>query len=179
VAKRLLGHARREGRLRKPGTAVIGTVALALALALYADGVGSQPGTPTRAPAASTKRKEGREMKIRLNVGDRRIAATLLDSVAARDFAKLLSLMLTMNDLFGREKYGHLPRKISKEGHRTRTYEVGQIAYWPPGPDVAVFYRHSGESIPAPGIIVLGTIDSGVEALAFGGSGKVTFELAE
>ena len=32
-----------------------------------------------------------------------------------------------MNDLFGREKFAHLPQAISTEGKRTHTYEVGDI----------------------------------------------------
>ena len=32
-----------------------------------------------------------------------------------------------------------------------RTYQVGDVVYGPPGPDVAVFYRHDGQKIPAPG----------------------------
>jgi hypothetical protein len=115
-------------------------------------------------------------MKIRLRVGDSTLTATLFDSKASRDFASLLPLTLTMNDLFHREKYGHLPRAISEEGLRSHSYEVGQIAYWPPNRDVAVFYRHDGQSIPEPGIVVLGTIDSGVEAMSFTGSRSVTIE---
>ncbi len=116
-------------------------------------------------------------MKIHIKVRDRTVTATLLDSGAARDFAKLLPLTLTMSDLFSREKYGHLPRAISEEGRRARSYEVGEVAYWPPGPDVAVFYRDDRQSIPAPGIVVLGKLDSGVEAFAFAGSARVTVEL--
>jgi hypothetical protein len=82
-----------------------------------------------------------------------------------------------MNDLFGREKYGHLPRALSDEGKRTRTYEVGDIVYWSPGPDVGIYYRHDGQAIPAPGIIVIGKIDSRVEALDVPGSLRVTVEL--
>ena len=88
-----------------------------------------------------------------------------VDNKTTQDFVSLLPLTLTMNDLFRREKFAHLPRAISKEGKRTHTYEVGDIAYWPPGPDVAIFYRHDGQEIPDPGIIVIGKIDSGVEAL--------------
>ena len=77
----------------------------------------------------------------------------------------MLPLTLTMNDLFKREKFGHLPRAISKEGKSAHAYAVGQLAYWSPGPDVAVFYRHDGERIPDPGIIVVGKFGSGVEAL--------------
>jgi hypothetical protein len=68
-----------------------------------------------------------------------------------------------MNDLFRREKFGHLPRKLSTEGKRTRTYEVADIAYWSPGPDVAIFYRHDAQQIPEPGLIVIGKMDSGAE----------------
>src|SRR5438445_6108907 len=110
-------------------------------------------------------------MKIRLTLDNGKvITATLVDSETTRDFLSLLPLTLTMNDLFGREKFGHLPRAISEGGKRTRTYEVGDVIYWSPGPDVAVYYRHDGQSIPSPGIIVIGKIDSGVEALALPGS---------
>ena len=43
-----------------------------------------------------------------------------------------------MNDLFRWEKFAHLPRAISKEGKAMHTYEVGDVAHWPPGPDVAI-----------------------------------------
>ena len=117
-------------------------------------------------------------MKIRLTLDNgRAITATLIDSETTRDFVSLLPLTLTMNDLFGREKFFHLPRAISGGGKRTRTYEVGDVIYWSPGPDVAVYYRHDGQSIPSPGIIAIGKIDSGVEALDVPGSVRATIEL--
>ena len=120
---------------------------------------------------------EANTMKIRITLNGKAITATLIDSETTRDFISLLPLTLTMNDLFGREKFGHLPRAISEGGKRTRTYEVGDVIYWSPGPDVAMFYRHDGPSIPSPGIIVMGKIDSGVEALNVPGSVKVMIEL--
>jgi hypothetical protein len=45
------------------------------------------------------------------------------------------------------------------------------------GPDVAIFYRHDGQEIPDPGIIVIGKIDSGVETFNVPGSVRVTVEL--
>src|SRR5437867_11749426 len=117
-------------------------------------------------------------MKIRLTLDNgKAITATLVDSETTRDFLSLLPLTLTMNDLFGREKFGHLPRAISEGGKRTRTYEVGDVIYWSPGPDVAVYYRHDGQPIPSPGIIVIGKMDSGVEALAVPGSVRLMIEL--
>ena len=100
-------------------------------------------------------------MKIRLKIDDKVITATLNDSKTARDFVSQLPLTLTKDDLFRREKFARLPRAISEEGKRTHTYEVGQVVYWSPGPDVAIFYRNDGEKIPNPGIIVIGKIDSG------------------
>lgn len=130
------------------------------------------PNSPTK-----TSTLESQIMKIRLKIDDNVIIATLNDSKTTRDFISLLPLTLTMNDLFRREKFAHLPRAISEEGKRTHTYEVGQVVYWSPGPDVAIFYRNDGEKIPNPGIIVIGKIDSGVAALDVAGSVKVTIEL--
>ena len=116
-------------------------------------------------------------MRIRLKVGERVLTAHLLDNETARDFASLLPLTLRMNDLFRREKYGHLPRALSTGGERAHSYEVGQLVYWSPGPDVAIFYRNDGQAIPDPGIIVLGNLDEGVEALQVSGAVSVGFEV--
>src|SRR5438445_8364104 len=78
-------------------------------------------------------------MKIRLKVKNTIITATLIDSETTRDFVSLLPLTLTMNDLFSREKFAHLPRAISEGGRRTGGYEIGDVVYWPPGPDLATF----------------------------------------
>src|SRR5882724_6243477 len=153
---------------------------LAFAIALVHAGCGADNTTANSAPPNSptkTSALESQIMKIRLKIDDKVITATLNDSKTTRDFISLLPLTLTMNDLFRREKFAHLPRAISEEGKRTHTYEVGQVVYWSPGPDVAIFYRNDGEKIPNPGIIVIGKIDSGVAALDVAGSVKVTIEL--
>ena len=53
-------------------------------------------------------------MTIRITVQGRTIAATLADNAPARDFASLLPLTVTMNDLFSREKFGHSPRALDE-----------------------------------------------------------------
>src|SRR5207247_1852134 len=78
------------------------------------------------------------------------VTATLMDSETARDFVSLLPLTLTMNDLFGREKSGDLPRRISERGERTFAYEVGDVIYWSPSAHLAIYYRHDGHQIPLP-----------------------------
>ena len=118
-------------------------------------------------------------MKISVKVAGKVVTATLADSKTTQDFISLLPLLLTMDDLFKREKFAHLPRAISKEGKRTHTYQVRDVAYWSPGEDVAIFYRHDGQEIPDPGIIVIGRIDFGVEAFNMPGSLKVTIEFVQ
>lgn len=133
---------------------------------------------PAKLPSESAnERVDG--MKLSIKVGDKTVNATLIDNETTRDFVSLLPLMLTMNDLFGREKFAHLPRAISDKGQRRRTYDIGQIVYWSPGPDVAIFYRHDAEEIPGPGIIVIGRIDSGTDAFAVPGTVKVKIELVK
>jgi len=116
-------------------------------------------------------------MKIRLKVEGRVLTATLIDNETTQDFVSLLPLRLSMNDLFRREKFAHLPRAISEGGERAQAYEVGEVIYWPPGPDLAIFYRHDGQAIPDPGVIVIGKIDSGVEALNVPGPVTAIIEL--
>jgi len=55
----------------------------------------------------------------------------------------------------------------------------GKSPTGPPGPDIAVFYRHNGQTIPAPGLIIIGKVESGVETLNVPGSLEVTIELAK
>ena len=53
----------------------------------------------------NTTTKDGDSMKIIVKVGDKALTATLIDSKTAKDLVSLLPLTLTMNDLFGREKF--------------------------------------------------------------------------
>jgi hypothetical protein len=114
-------------------------------------------------------------MKVHLKLNGRVIPATLADNRTAREFAAMLPLKITMHDLFGREKFGPLPRAISGRGTRTQTYQVGDMVCWAPGPDVAIFYRHDGQKISGR-MHVLGRLDSGVEAFGVPGPLEVTIE---
>jgi hypothetical protein len=125
---------------------------------------------------------QAQEVKVKIHITvneDRVLTATMADNQTARDFLSLLPLTVKMDDLFGREKYGHLPKPLSNKSDRSDTYEIGQIAYWSPGPDIAIYYHQDGDKIPSPGIIVVGRIDSGVEALKVPGSVNVKIELVK
>jgi hypothetical protein len=108
-------------------------------------------------------------MRIRLTIGDQQATATLEDNAAARDLATLLPVTIPMGDLFGREKPGPLPRALTGDVEPVFTYEVGQLAYWPPNHDIAVFYADDGARIPSPGLIPLGAVDSGLDVIAAAG----------
>jgi hypothetical protein len=46
-----------------------------------------------------------------------------------------------------------------------------------PGGNFVIFYRHDGLTIPSPGIVVLGQVDSGAERFDVPGPAEVTVEL--
>lgn len=110
--------------------------------------------------------KSSAKNKIRFRIGKTTVTATLGDNEASRDFVSLLPLDIELNDYFRREKSGQIPRTLSEEGPRRYTCDVADVVYWPPGPHLAVFYRHDARPLPEPGAVLLGTIDSGVEAFA-------------
>ena len=111
-----------------------------------------------------------RNRRIRLIIGDRVATATLEDTAAARGFAAMLPVTISMHDLLGREKPGRLPRQLDIAGApREYRYEVGEIAYWAPGNDIAIFYADDGQSIPQPGLIRLGAVDTGLDVIATAG----------
>ena len=57
-------------------------------------------------------------MKINIKIGDKILTATLADNATARDFLSVLPLNVKMEDLFGREKYGDLPKPLSEDTPR-------------------------------------------------------------
>jgi hypothetical protein len=113
-------------------------------------------------------------MKIRLTVGDKVLTATLIDSKTTRDFISLLPLTLTLKDYAGTEKISDLPKRLSTEDAPSGSDpSVGDITYYAPWGNLAIFYRDFGYSS---GLVILGKIDSGIEAINFASPVKVTFE---
>ncbi len=118
---------------------------------------------------------QGDSMKIRLKVGDTVLTATLIDSATTRDFISLLPLTLTLKDYAETEKISDLPKRLSTESAPLGSDpSVGDITYYAPWGNLAIFYRDFGYSS---GLVILGKIDSGIKALNVPGSVKVTIEL--
>ena len=113
-------------------------------------------------------------MKIRLTIDGKAIEATLLDNATARDFLSLLPLTLTLEDYASTEKISYLPRKLYTAGAPAGVDSApGDIAYYAPWGNLAIFYKDAGY---AKGLVKLGRLDSGIDALSVRGSVKVTIE---
>jgi hypothetical protein len=142
--------------------------AIALNFAAYgADSGAAKPSTesPNQSPSI---------MKIRLTIDGKAITATLLDNATARDFLSLLPLTLTLEDYAATEKISYLPRKLSTVGAPAGVDpEPGDIAYYAPWGNLAIFYKDAGH---AKGLVKLGRLDSGIEALSVRGALKATIE---
>ena len=116
-------------------------------------------------------------MKIRITIGEKAVTAALTDSEAARDFVSLLPLTLVLEDHARTEKISYLPRKLSTTGAPAGSDpSVGDIAYYAPWGNLAIYYRDFGYSN---GLVILGKIDGDVEAFNAPGSIKATVELVK
>ena len=114
-------------------------------------------------------------MKIRIDAEGATMTGTLEDNATARDFASLLPLAVTLADHAGTEKISGLPRRLSTEGAPAGSDpSIGDIAYYAPWGNLALFFRDFGYSR---GLIKLGAIESGGAALSRSGSLRATFEL--
>jgi hypothetical protein len=134
-------------------------LALSLSMALYHAPCGAENGN----------------MKISLKVGASVLTATLIESKTTQDFISLLPLTLTLKDYSRTEKISDLPKRLSTENAPSGSNpSVGDITYYAPWGNLAIFYRDFGYSS---GLIILGKIDSGIEAFNVPGSVKVTIEL--
>ena len=103
-------------------------------------------------------------MRIRINAGEHSFTAHLEDSAAARDFAAQLPLRLTLKDYASTEKIADLPRAVTTEGTPAAITPVaGDLTFYAPWGNLALFYRDGHHS---PGLVRLGRIEAGAEALA-------------
>ncbi len=119
--------------------------------------------------------KKSAGVKIRLSVEDKAITATLIDCKTTRDFIALLPLTLTLEDYAGTEKISNMPKRLSTEGAPSGSDpSVGDIAYYAPWGNLAIFYKDFGYSS---GLVILGKIDGGMENFRVPGPVNVTIEL--
>lgn len=125
--------------------------------------------------AATSVEAETDSMRIRLKIDGKEVTATLNDNATSRDFVSLLPLTLKLEDYGETEKIGHLPRKLSTEGAPPGSDpSTGDVAYYAPWGNLAIFrkdFRYSS------GLIELGKVDTGMDALNVPGSVEAKIEL--
>lgn len=115
-------------------------------------------------------------MKLRMHVNGEVVTATLDDTAAARDFAALLPLSLTLEDYAVIERISGLPRKLAVAGAPAgHTPKTGDITYYAPWGNLAIFV---GDNVHARGLVRLGKVDTGLPALQRPGPLKVRIERA-
>lgn len=103
-------------------------------------------------------------MKIRITADGRELIARLYDSAAARDFAAMLPLTLTLADYNRIEKVADLPARIATaDAPDGVTPVAGELTYYAPWGNLAIFYRDFGHSR---GLVRLGRIETGAAQIA-------------
>lgn len=120
---------------------------------------------------------ENVQIKMVISGQEKAIHATLIDNETTREFIALLPLTLTLNDYNETEKISDLPKKLTRKGAPSAMAPAaGDIAYYAPWGNLAIFYKGFGNS---PGLIKLGTIDSGLERLTESNAFKITISRLE
>jgi hypothetical protein len=114
-------------------------------------------------------------MKLKITIGSNTATANLYDNPTSRDFASLLPLSLTLEDYNGTEKISNLSRKLAaKDAPAGFDPSTGDITYYAPWGNLALFYKDFSYST---GLISLGKITSGIDALKVSGQVAVKIEL--
>ncbi|BAZ19199.1 hypothetical protein NIES4073_00690 (plasmid) [Kalymmatonema gypsitolerans NIES-4073] len=151
---------------------------LALAMSLTSSACRADNSITSNAPSeipTELSTEQTNRMKINIRVGNEVVTATLIDSKTTQDFISLLPLTLTLEDHANTEKVSDLPRRLSTEDAPSGSDPaVGDIAYYAPWGNLAMYYNDFGYSN---GLIILGKIDGDIEALNVPGSVEVTIEL--
>ena len=116
-------------------------------------------------------------VKIRVTIDGTAFSATLSDNPTAKHFLSLLPLTVTLEDYAATEKIAYLPKKLATAGSPAGSEpSVGHIAYYAPWGNLALFYKDASY---ARGLIPLGRLESGVEALRKPGPLKATIEVVQ
>jgi hypothetical protein len=161
-----------------PGTFFFGwTLSTPLVAAAFLAWIGL-PGAAVAQPPEKTFHQQVEEMtKIRITVEGTEITATLDSNATSRDLISLLPMTLTLGDYNETEKVSDLPKRLSTEGAPEGTDpSVGDITYYAPWGNLALFYRDFGY---ARGLVHLGRVQSGIEVFKQPGPLTVTIERVE
>lgn len=118
---------------------------------------------------------ENHMTRIRLTVNGQERYADLEDNATTRELIAQMPMTLPMMDLYGRELcYRYGAYALDTDNLTLDGYEVGDIAYWPPGGSLVILYAQNGEHFEREH---LGHIEDGADLFAETGDCDVTFEV--
>ncbi len=125
--------------------------------------------------AQSTPHENKPMYRIQIILGEHVIIGSLDDNPTVRDFVKQLPLTLEFEDYGSTEKIAYPANKLTSQGAPAGIDpSIGDIAYYAPWGNLALFYKDFGYS---KGLIRLGRITNGVEHLKYPGTKKATIKL--
>ncbi|MFB9831321.1 cyclophilin-like fold protein [Actinoallomurus acaciae] len=132
--------------------------------------------TQDNPPAATSSPSErSAPMGIQVTLDGQPVGATLKDSPAARDFAELLPLTLDLTDFHSTERVADLPRRLTTDrAPEPAAAQVGDIAYYAPWGNLALFYQDG--PAPSADLLILGHLN--VHADQLGRATRITIESA-
>ena len=112
--------------------------------------------------------------RIVFEISGKTLTAELNDSAAGKKVAAALPLSFSLSR-WGDEYYGDSGISIPEDSTARELMEVGEIAYWPPGKAICIFFGPtpaSTDSRPraASNVLPIGKITSGIGALSSLGS---------
>jgi hypothetical protein len=131
------------------------------------------PGGST-ASAPEAKGTGAARIWLRTGAGD--VVVELSDTPVTRDVLSMLPLTLPFEDFHATEKISYLPRRLDVDGAATGGAEPGDLIYYVPWGNIAVFY--AGGSAPSPDVVPLGTVVEGAQFIRDLDEGAVTVEAA-
>ncbi len=107
--------------------------------------------------------------RITITVSGTKIDATLNDSKVARAIEAKLPVDVRMSR-WGDEYYGAIGVRMQSESGERDVLDVGEIAYWPPGDALCLFFGPTPASTgteprAASDVVPLGRIETGTEKL--------------
>lgn len=124
----------------------------------------------------SEKTQKG--MKLKITIGDNELEAELYDTPTGRDFISRLPLTVELEDYANNEKIFYpKPELSTADAPEGFDPSAGDITYYAPWGDIAIFYKDFKYSS---GLISIGKIEEDdLEYLKFSGKQRATFELME
>src|SRR3954462_10329155 len=142
-------------------------------MSAYTEGIG----TAVQMTARNESGDRRIPMWISIKLGAKGITASLIDSATSRDFVSLLPVTIELEDYAATEKIGYLPRKLSTAGAPAGIEPAtGDVTYYAPWGNLALFHKDFRYSS---GLIPLGKMESGLEAVGEPGSATATIELID